>query len=186
MNIDKLINILLENKPSEIIKQNEDYIFSIIPELKLCKGFNQNNPWHIYNVYEHILHVIDGVPNTLDLRLAALFHDLGKPFVYTEDDMGVGHFYQHWLKSNEIFIAFANRYALDSNLINIVSKLILYHDQHLEKYTQDEIADFLLKFNKEEIKKLFILKRSDLLAQSMKYHYLLKKYNQEEKMFLNY
>ena len=113
MNIDKLISILLENKPSEKIKQNEDYMFSLIPELKLCKGFNQNNPWHIYDVYEHILRVIDGVPNTLELRLAALFHDLGKPFVYTEDDMGIGHFYQHWLKSNAIFIAFANRYSLD-------------------------------------------------------------------------
>ena len=186
MNIDKLINILLSVKPSEEIHSNEEYVFSLIPELKLCKGFNQNNPWHIYDVYEHILHVIDGVPCVLELRLAALFHDLGKPFVYKEDDMGVGHFYQHWLKSNEIFITFSTKHSLDHNLVKIVSKLILYHDQHLEKYSDAEANDFLTKLNHEEIKMLFKLKRSDLLAQSEKYHYLLKKYNQEEKMFLNY
>lgn len=185
MNIDKLNQILLSSKPSEEIKSNEEYIFSLIPELKLSKGFNQNNPWHIYDVYEHILHVVDGVPCTLELRLAALFHDIGKPYVYQEDDMGVGHFYQHWIKSNEIFIPFAKKYSLDSQLASTVSKLILYHDQHLEKYSVAETNEFLLKFNHEEIKMLFELKRSDLLAQSEKYHYLLKDYNQKEQELLN-
>ena len=63
----------------------------------------QKNIWHVYDVYEHILHVIDGVPNNITLRLAALFHDIGKPFVYKEDENGVGHFYGHWNKSKEIF-----------------------------------------------------------------------------------
>ena len=91
-----LFNILLSKEPSRLIKENEEYIFSIIPELKNTKGFNQNNLWHIYDVYEHILHVIDGVPGDLTLRLVALFHDIGKPFTYTVDENNVGHFYNHW------------------------------------------------------------------------------------------
>ena len=38
-----LINILNSDKPSELIKLNEDKIFEIIPYLSSCKNFNQNN-----------------------------------------------------------------------------------------------------------------------------------------------
>ena len=74
MDVNKLYEILMDDKPSILIKENEDYFFSLIPELKVCKGFNQNNPWHIYDVYEHILHVVDETPKDLSLRLVALFH----------------------------------------------------------------------------------------------------------------
>lgn len=45
----------------------------MIPELEKCKNFDQNNPYHIYDVYEHILHVVDGVPQNIYVRLAAFF-----------------------------------------------------------------------------------------------------------------
>ena len=92
MSINGLFSILLSEKPSILIKQNEEDIFKLIPELKRCKGFNQNNPWHPYDVYEHILHVVDNVDNDLILRLIALFHDIGKPEVYKEDEQGIGNF----------------------------------------------------------------------------------------------
>ena len=67
-NSEKLFDILLSNNPSILIRENEDYIFNIIPELRKSKGFNQNNPWHIYDVYDHILHVIDGVKENIILK----------------------------------------------------------------------------------------------------------------------
>ena len=85
MNEIELFKILLSDKPSDRIKNNEKEIFEFIPELKDCKGFNQNNDWHVYDVYEHILHVVDYVEEDLILRLTALFHDIGKPLSYTED-----------------------------------------------------------------------------------------------------
>ena len=91
MDIEKLYNILLSDKPSDNILASEKEIFLLIPELENCKGFNQNNEWHIYDVYEHILHVIDNVPSNLNLRLAALFHDIGKPTSFTKDEEGSGH-----------------------------------------------------------------------------------------------
>ena len=120
-----LINILLQDKPSVFIRNNSDEVFKIIPELSFCKSFNQNNIWHIYDVFEHILHVVDGVPNNLVLRMAALFHDVGKPFVYTEDENGVGHFFEHWNKSNEVFCKFAEKYIMEENEKELVSNLIL-------------------------------------------------------------
>lgn len=183
MDINFLIDILLQDKPSEFIRKYELKIFETIPELRLCKGFNQNNIWHIYDVYEHILHVIDGVPNNWILRMAALFHDIGKPFVYQEDENGVGHFYGHWNKSKEIFDSFAIKCNLEESSKKIISNLILYHDLNIDKLSDDELAELVDVLNTDGIILLFQLKRSDLLAQNEQYHYLLENYNkQEEKM----
>lgn len=180
MDYDFLINILLEDKPSDYFYANEERIFKLIPELKECKNFNQNNPWHIYDVYEHILHVIDGVPNNIILRMAALFHDIGKPLSYQEDENGVGHFWGHWEKSKEIFDNFANRYNMDKNMQSLISNLILYHDLNIAKASKEELECIISTFDKNGIKMLFQLKKSDLLAQNEKYHYMLENYSIQE------
>lgn len=184
MGIEFLINILMEDMPSESIRKNENEIFQMIPELSSCKDFKQKNIWHIYDVYEHILHVVDGVPNNLILRLAALFHDIGKPFVYTEDEYGVGHFYGHWNKSKEIFDRFIVMYNLDKNLKNTVSNLILYHDLNIDKISEEELDILINSFDKEGILMLFQLKKSDLLAQNKQFSYLLNDYERQKAKIL--
>lgn len=171
-----LIDILLEDNPSESIRNNEEEIFKMIPELSLCKNFNQNNIWHIYDVYEHILHVVDGVSNNIVLRMSALFHDIGKSFVYKEDEEGVGHFYGHYIKSKEIFERFSERYNLDEDLRRKISNLIFYHDLNIDKISEEEFNKLINVFDEEGIIMLFELKRSDLLAQNVKFHYMLDDY----------
>lgn len=178
--MDYLLSILLQDKPSNFIINNLDEIFKIIPELSICKDFKQNNIWHIYDVLEHILHVVDEVSNNLDLRLAALFHDIGKPFVYKEDENGVGHFYGHWNKSNEIFCKYADKYNLDESTKRIVSNLIIYHDRDIDKLDDKELDKLISIFDRDGIIKLFQLKRSDLLAQNKEFHYLLENYDKQE------
>ncbi len=173
-----LFNILMSDVPSLSIKKYEDDIFNLIPELKLCQGFNQNNDWHIYDVYLHILHVVDLVSSNLPLRLAALFHDIGKPYTYTEDKFKVGHFYGHYKESNRIFLLFAKKYNLDDKLVSITSKLIYYHDINFDSLEDNKLKEILNEFSKEELLLLFELKRSDLLAQNSKYHYLLHSYDE--------
>ena len=180
MGLKLLIDILLEDKPSESIRNNEEEIFKMIPELSLCKNFIQNNDWHIYDVYGHILHVIDGVPNNLILRMSALFHDIGKPFVYKEDEFGVGHFYGHWNKSKEIFDKFSEKYNLDEDLRRKISNLILYHDLNIDRISEEEFNKLIKVFDEEGIEMLFELKISDLLAQNTKYHYMLDDYERQK------
>ncbi|MDU4479598.1 MAG: hypothetical protein E7I90_20220 [Clostridium sp.] len=50
-----------------------------MPELIICK--NCEHIAHKYNVYIHTLYVVAGVNNDLILKLAALFDDIGKPYV---------------------------------------------------------------------------------------------------------
>jgi len=185
MTWDDLIIILQQDKPSEIIKLNEDELFKLIPELVKCKNFEQNSVWHIYDVYEHILHVIDNVHNNLVLRLAALFHDIGKPLVYIKDESGRGHFYGHWHRSKEIFDKYAEKYNLDNSLKSKVSNLILYHDLNIDKITEEEIERIINKFDKDGISMLFQLKEADLLAQNSEFHYLLDDYKKQKQKILN-
>lgn len=180
-----LISILLEDRPSELIRNNKNEIFKIIPELSVCEHFNQNNIWHIYDVFEHTLHVVDGVPNNIILRLAALFHDIGKPFVYEEDEKGIGHFKGHWNKSNEIFCSFAEKYQLEENVKTIVSNLILYHDLNIATLNKEELEKLVNIFDNDGITMLFQLKQSDLLAQNKKFHHILDDYKKQKTKLLN-
>ena len=186
MNYLDLKNILLTDKPSILIKEKENEIFSLIPEFKISKGFNQNNPWHIYDVYEHILHVVDGVSNNIIVRLAALFHDMGKPYLYTEDENGVGHFRGHWIKSQELFLKYANSFDLSDNEIDLISKIIFYHDiRNLDsKLTKEEQIALINSFGIDGINKLYEIKKADLLAQNEKYHYMLKDLMAEKQKML--
>lgn len=58
-------------------------------------GFAQHNIHHCYDVYTHTAVAVDHVPPEVTLRLAALFHDLGKPATFSMGEDGQGHFYGH-------------------------------------------------------------------------------------------
>ena len=180
MTYNKLLEILLADNVYENLKQNEQEIFELIKELKLCKGFNQNSKWHIYDVYHHILHVISNVEPNKSLRLAALFHDIGKPLTYTKDNNGIGHFYNHWNKSIEIFKKYQDKFGLSSQEINLITNLIFYHDINIDKMTDEEIKRMITEIKISNINLLFSLKRADLLAQAPLYHNLLLKINNQE------
>ena len=185
MSFEDLVKILLLKKPSDEIILNEKEIFTLIPELALCKDFNQFNDWHIYDVYGHTLHVVDGVSQNYILRLSGLFHDLGKPKTFKLDNEGIGHFRGHWEISQKIFDEFAKKYDIKDS--DIISKLILYHDRNLGKLNESELNGILSKFTREEIELLYELKKSDLLAQNPKYHYLLGDYElQKQKILQKY
>ncbi len=184
--ISKLFTVLLSDQPSRLIKENESFFFKLIPELEKCVNFEQKNKWHIYDVYEHILHVIDGVDKDIILRLSALFHDLGKPYTFTLDENNVGHFKEHYKVSCDIFTNFCHQYQIDDSLKEVVLKLIYYHDIDINRLNEDEFAQFIKNFNQQELLYLFNLKRSDLLAQNSIYHYLLNEYDElEKKLIIN-
>lgn len=184
MTFDELMSILMSLRPSYYIRKNEDAIFEMIPELKECKGFEQHSKWHIYDVYEHILHVIENVPCNSIMRLAALFHDLGKPATYVLDEQGRGHFPNHNVVSLKIFHNFAEKYIkYDKETIDIISKLIYYHDFDFNKKNY-EIKDAIDDIGYYYMILLFRLKEADLKAQSPEFHYLLDEYKKQYYMIM--
>ena len=184
MTLEELYELLLVKKPSTYLKNDEKELFDLIPEIKICKGFDQKNEWHIYDVYEHILHVVDSVPPTLVMRLTALFHDIGKPLTYTEDENGVGHFYGHWEESQKIFDAFAKKCGINEDIRKRVSDLIYYHDINVSRLGKSELEEMTQRLGKDGIAQLFDLKKADLLAQNEKYHYLLEEQQRQKEKVL--
>lgn len=184
MTYSKLLEILLTNEVYDKLKESEQEIFEMIPELKTCKGFKQNNKWHIYDVYEHILHVVAGVDNDICLRLSALFHDIGKPLTYTEDNDGVGHFYNHWNKSVEIFKKYQDKFELSNKEKKLITDLIFYHDINIDKMSEEELNTMVTEIGVSNIKLLFSLKRADLLAQSSEFHNQISNIDTQENFVL--
>ncbi len=53
----------------------------MLPELQLQVGYNQQSPYHSFDLWTHTAIVVKLSPNNLDTRWAALLHDVAKPFV---------------------------------------------------------------------------------------------------------
>ena len=64
------------------------------------------------------------------------------------------------------------------NSMSFEGRLIYYHDVNFDSLEDNELKEILNEFSKEELLLLFELKRSDLLAQNSKYHYLLHSYDE--------
>jgi poly(A) polymerase len=62
----------------------------VLPELAACQGVPQSG-YHTHDVFGHTLLTVERVPPDLVTRLAALFHDVGKPSTATADGAFAGH-----------------------------------------------------------------------------------------------
>ncbi len=165
---DELTKILLVDTPSIYIRKYIDIFDIVIPGLIKLKGFNQHNKYHVYDVLEHTLKVLDTTTAILELRLAALFHDFEKPSCFTIDDNNVGHFYGHDEKSSITADLILKQLHYPYKLIDKVVKLIYYHDYKLVN-DEKKLLKFISKFGIEDIDLLMGLKRADVLGQNLEF-----------------
>ncbi|HEY4716741.1 MAG TPA: HDIG domain-containing metalloprotein [bacterium] len=77
---EELEKILLGKKPSISFRRMHDALLlsDILPELDETCGFDQRSPYHHEDLFNHTLSSLDSAPPNLEIRLAALFHDIGK------------------------------------------------------------------------------------------------------------
>ena len=89
---DELRRMLVSERPRLAIEllDTAELLELILPEVVACKGVRQGG-YHTHDVYGHTLLAVDHVPRDLVLRLAALFHDVGKPSTATPDGAFTGH-----------------------------------------------------------------------------------------------
>lgn len=96
----------------------------ILPEISIQKDYNQNSPYHSLSLWEHTKRVIINTFNDSELRWAALLHDIGKPFVRTENKNGHSNYLKHELLGKEIVLRLATYLKFSNerkdNLVNLV------------------------------------------------------------------
>jgi len=140
----------------------KDVMAVILPELECCMNFNQHNKYHMHDVYEHILSVVDYCETgDFVIKLAALLHDIGKPSTYTEDESGYGHFYEHQEASYEISKeVISKRLRLSNEQYDETLLLIRYHDMDVVT-TKKSVKRALNKLGEGTFRKWLILKLAD-------------------------
>ena len=108
MNLKELIRILRDSGTTNEIDKRRDDIADLIPAVRIMFGYDQQNLAHQYDLWEHSLQTVVGLPKDIDddmVFLAALIHDIGKPDcqIYDERDGQINmHYYGHPARSMEI------------------------------------------------------------------------------------
>ncbi len=161
---------LCGHKAGELLEQYTDVFGVFLPELLPMKGFCQHNKHHIFDVLIHTTKVVENVDPQPELRLAALFHDIGKPATFSLGPDGVGHFFGHGKKSVELAEAALLRLKFDNATISRVRTLVLYHDADV---TADRkiIKRWLNRLGPELLHELLSLKVADVLSHAPNDHY---------------
>lgn len=106
-------------------------IDQVLPEMLPSVGFEQND-FHIHDVFEHTLWVLDRCSPTPHLRWSALFHDLGKPRSLTVDEKGRRHFYKHEEYSAEIATLVMQRLRFSNDDSAAIVAIVRHHMRPLE------------------------------------------------------
>lgn len=175
---EKLSNVSQERIQAELLKMikrpqfpyrllaNHSVFEMFIPEWK-DMFFNQNNPYHIYNVAQHTAKVIENLDKDCDdiVVLAALFHDIGKPHCYQDAESGFRHFRGHGKVSAELTDSILKRLRFDNDTRKQVVELVMCHDATFEvgkKY----IKRWLNKIGVKQFTRLLALRKGDILGQN--------------------
>ncbi len=151
--------ILLADRPSVGIRLMSDLglLAVLCPELELCKTIPQDKAV-AQDVFEHSLIALDAAPaDSLVLRLAALFHDVGKPETFAD-----GHFHQHEFVGEAIARRVLRRWKYPKETVAKVAHLIRHHMfWYQTDWTGSAVRRFIRKVGLDDIPDLFALRRAD-------------------------
>jgi tRNA nucleotidyltransferase/poly(A) polymerase len=165
---DELNKLLLKaEKPSiGFLLMNQTGLLSyVLPELAQTVGISQPGGFHRWDVFEHTLRTIDNSPPKLIIRLAALFHDCGKPSTRELTDTGAS-FYGHDRVSQKMAEEALKRLRYSNDIIDQVCLLVRRH-MFSEAAGEKGIRRLMNKTGPELIYDLIELRKADTLAQGM-------------------
>ena len=163
---DELCKMLLSDNPTKALRLLEEtkLLELILPELQKEVGFDQRNPHHDKDIFQHTLAALENCKGSLNLRLAVLLHDIAKPECFTIDKKGIGHFYGHDKKGSILSSKILSRLKFDNESISEISLLVKEHMNVLEKPTDISIKRLINRVGVDLVCDLFSLQRADALA----------------------
>lgn len=164
-----------------VVRKFTDVLAVVLPELAPMKGFQQNNPYHKYDVLEHCIRAMEAA-ETADpvLKLTALLHDVGKPSTYFTDENGIGHFYGHPAAGAKIVHRMMKRLKADRATTERVVTLVKYHDLVFQE--EDRLLKrWMNRYTPETLLEILLIKRADNIATGNVSQELLDKFDRIEK-----
>lgn len=166
----ELVKLLISPHPEYLRKMYELGMTKVVlPEFDACMETVQNNPHHCYTVGEHTLKGLEEVRADKVLRLAMLFHDIGKPLTKTTDETGKDHFKKHPGVSAKMAGDILRRLKFDNDTLHRVCRLVEYHDWSIDLESDVKISTvrrLIAKIGEDAFPDMFEINRADLMAQS--------------------
>lgn len=178
----ELMKILLSDHPEWLLHASKHSITKVVlPEFDWMCSTAQNHPAHDASVGVHSLRVVAAVGRKSAfsgkdfgeqefryLRLAALFHDVGKPMCKTQDENGIDHFYGHGEAGATLTRQILRKRKVDNATLDMVTKLVRFHDF---VFVPEErcVRRAMHKLGAELMPLLLELRYADLLAHAEPY-----------------
>lgn len=180
---DEFEKIMASPKPSVGLKLLEETgLMSIfLPEFGICRGCVQSDyrAFHKFDVMDHLFYACDGAPaSKLNVRLAALFHDIGKPAAkklvketVLDGDKNDGStkeietitFYNHEAYSEKITKQVMTRLKFSNEMIDNVCHLVKEHMFHYESnWSEAAVRRFIIRVKPECMEDLYDLRLADM------------------------
>ena len=147
----------------------------IIPEFYYAYNFDQNDPNHPDDLFNHIIKVIHLCDYDLVTRFAALFHDLGKINVKIIDAKGIFYFYGHEKESALIAEEELKQLKASNDFINSVKTIVKNHMLIYQDVSDKTLKKLIIEMEEKNLKRLFNLFSADLNSKGLR----TKKENEE-------
>lgn len=180
---DEFEKIMKAKVPSVGLKMMEETgILSLfIPEFDVCRGCIQSDyrAFHKFDVLDHLFYACDGAPSEkLNVRLAALFHDIGKPSAKkiiketvldgekndgSTKEIDTITFYNHESYSEKIAEKILVRLRFPNETVHNVCHLVKEHMFHYESSWSDAaVRRFIVRVKPECLEDLYDLRLADM------------------------
>ena len=154
----------------------------IIPELEQGIGCEQGGA-HIYDVFEHLLGALAHASNkgfSTEIRLAALFHDIGKPKSRRAGTKKAYTFYGHEVIGARMAKVIMERLKYPKKTTDLVVSLVRYHMffSDTEKITLSAVRRVIQNVGKDHIWELMDIRECDRVGmKKAEAPYRLRKYH---------
>ena len=169
INVFKILSdaLMSNDSTNELWKLVSDkFFFNNVPDIHAMVYFKTK---HSKDLWNHTLQVIENVPHRLELKFAALFHDIAKPETYSFKN-GEVHFLRHEALGGKKWIKFAISCGLletDREFVEHVKQLI---EEHLtiaalcSQDVRDSVVRKLIEKMGDRLNDLFDLSLSDITS----------------------
>ncbi len=173
--VDEFFKIMMSDKPSiglGLMYKTKVLEF-LYPEIAQMGGVEQKKEYHHKDVFWHTLEVVDNVASKSDniwLRLAALFHDIGKPLTKAYDEKNGWTFHGHDAVGAKIIKKLFAKYKFPLYKIDYIQKLIRLHMRPIalvdEEVTDSAIRRLIINAG-EDLDDLITLCRCDITSKNL-------------------
>jgi len=147
-----------------VIMEETGLLRLILPELDACRGVEQKG-YHNYDVFDHsILSCAYAAKKAYsqEVRMAALYHDLGKPLTVKIGEDETRTFYNHEKESVRLAEGIMQRFRYSNAVSEKVLRLISAHMFHYEDNWKDSaVRRFIARTGEDLLPELFNLRMAD-------------------------